>query len=198
MRRDNVGGEKGFTIVEALVVAGIIMMLAALAAGISSKAFSRRDADRTTTGISSELQLMRLSALRRGVEYRVRVEFEPGCREGGEFAGRCHFVAVTSSMGNSNRGSTAFSDVDTTVINVNRNLTVTPSALTLTFQPNGMVPEGGGNIIVAPIEEAFERKLARRCGSITVDGFGRIVVVQGNWRPDDGTCLPIREVNEEG
>ncbi|MEM4407972.1 MAG: hypothetical protein QXI19_04440 [Candidatus Caldarchaeum sp.] len=189
--------EKGFTIVEALVVAGIIMMLAALAAGVSSKVFSRRDADRATTGISSELQLMRLSALRSGVEHRVRVEFEPGCREGGELAGRCHFVVVTSSMGNSNRGSTAFSDIETTVINVNRNLTVTPNTLTLTFQPNGIVPEGGGNIVVAPNDEALERKLVERCGIITVDGFGRIVTVQGNWQADTETCTPIREAREE-
>src|SRR3990170_8567780 len=61
----------GFSIVEALVVLGVIGILVAMGGSLAVNFSIRKSVDRITGDISSSLQITKLKAARQGVEYRT-------------------------------------------------------------------------------------------------------------------------------
>ena len=182
----------GFTTVEMIVVVLILMIVTVMGVGISRKVYQRRDTDRVIYTMASRINTMRLSAMRKGVEHRVDITYEPGCAQLEAVGEKCNFLTITTSRGDSNRGSTQFVTLDTDIVEMDPNLTVTPSSVTYTFQPRGRVEVvGGGEITVVPANEFATT--VRRCGVITVSGFGRVNIVFGRWDAGSGVCQPIRD-----
>src|SRR3989304_8066995 len=61
----------GFSIVEALLVIGFIVILVAMGGTLAAKFSIRKSIDRITGDISSSIQIAKLKAARQGVEYRT-------------------------------------------------------------------------------------------------------------------------------
>src|SRR3990170_7433782 len=61
----------GFSIMEALVVLGVISILVAMGGSLAVNFSIRKSVDRITGDISSSLQIAKLKAGRQGVEYRT-------------------------------------------------------------------------------------------------------------------------------
>jgi len=65
----------GFTIIEVLVVTGIMVILIVIGGGISSNFGLRRSVDDIANKITSELNLIKLQAARDGVQYRSTLNY---------------------------------------------------------------------------------------------------------------------------
>ncbi len=104
------------TIVELLVAVSIIGIMTVMGGVLTTKAFLRRQADFVTTNISSQLQLMKFSALRKGVEHSVDLTYEPGCIDVENRL--CNLLTITTSRGNSNRSSTVVLPLNTVIARV--------------------------------------------------------------------------------
>ena len=63
--------KKGFTIIEALVVVGIIALLVSMSGAIVSKYTVSRSFDNIMKDMSSTLQMAKMKAARHGVEHRT-------------------------------------------------------------------------------------------------------------------------------
>src|SRR3970040_2292085 len=61
----------GFSIVEALLVIGFIVILVAMGGTLAAKFSIRKSVDRITGDISSSILITKLKAARQGVEYRT-------------------------------------------------------------------------------------------------------------------------------
>jgi len=66
--------QKGFTLIEVIMVTLIIAIILAMGGAFSIKAGFRRAVDSTTTRVANTLQLTKLQAARNGVEFRTRFE----------------------------------------------------------------------------------------------------------------------------
>lgn len=175
---------KGFTLVEVLVVATIIGILLAMTGMFASKAFLRRAVDSVTGRVSNTLQATKLKAARNGVEYRTQFSLS-----GDQFTMITHY-------GDSNTDSTVWTTVGAAaddpdksgVINISLdNTVVISSGFTSSFEFN---PNGRGNSGSVVIFSTQDPDI-NRCGRVTVSTLGRISTVKGHW---DGTnCIQVQD-----
>ncbi len=168
---------EGFNLIEVLLVMAIIGTLLALAGTLSGKFADRRAVDRLTSNISSTLQLMKLKALRHGLEYEAVFTFDPGQKT----------LSIVTQRGNSNRGSDAYQEETSQTIRVKEGVIITPPNRRYNFNPNGTLGGVSGTVTIRPTS-----KNIKRCGRIVVSPFGRIRVVQGNWDQAASVCNPVK------
>ncbi|HEX3036937.1 MAG TPA: prepilin-type N-terminal cleavage/methylation domain-containing protein [Thermodesulfobacteriota bacterium] len=165
----------GFSLIELLVIVGIIGILLAMGGIFSAKYANRRSVDRVTTTISSTLQLVKLKAGRQGLEYQAVLTYDPTAET----------LTVVTERGNSNRGSTNYEEETSQTIEVVDGITISPTNRTFNFNPNGTLGGASGTINVTPTS-GEDRE---RCGRVVVSPFGRISVIQGNWNSSgSGSC----------
>jgi Tfp pilus assembly protein FimT len=172
---DFIGKKEGITMIEVVIVSVIIGVIIAITGTISGKFADRRSVDRITMNISSTLQIMKLKALRHGLEYQAAFAFNSGEKT----------LTIVTQRGNSNRGSDEYENETSQTIRVEEGLTITPANKTYNFNPNGTLGGTSGTVTIRPTTENITR-----CGRIVVSPFGRIRVIQGNW---DGTnCNAVK------
>jgi len=169
--------EDGFNIVEVLIVAGMISMLAVIAGSMASRFSINRKVDNITRTISSTLQIAKLKSARRGVEYQAVMSYDESDNS----------LTITMQIGDSNRRSDNYTTETSQKLNVLSGITITPSKKIINFNPNGTLGGSSGSITIRPTDDTK----IKRCGRIIVTPFGRIRVLHGNWQGT--TCKPIRE-----
>ena len=168
---DFIGKKEGITMIEVVIVSVIIGVIIAITGTISGKFADRRSVDRITMNISSTLQIMKLKALRHGLEYQAAFAFNSGEKT----------LTIVTQRGNSNRGSDEYENETSQTIRVEEGLTITPANKTYNFNPNGTLGGASGTVTISPTPAS---KNIKRCGKIVVSPFGRMRVIQGTW---DGT-----------
>ena len=213
--------QKGMTIVEALIVAGVIALLAGISGLTVSRFNTSRSINDIAREISSTLQMARLKSARDGVEYRAVFsrcstaidDTDPNCKfcnNYTDFALGDDRLTISLERGNSNRGSDKWCIISsqTKKMNTNFNLNMSDMAetdpLRFGFGPKGfMVDQNGEPVTTDPAPDADLQTVSmlvtptvtsrvHTCGVVELSpSLGRINVVRGNW---DGTdCRPIRE-----
>jgi prepilin-type N-terminal cleavage/methylation domain-containing protein len=207
-------GQRGFTIVEILVVMSVMVIVLAVGSSFfSSMSVLRRSVDETTNNISSLLQIGKLRSARDGVEYRVvfagcgNVDDSdadcPVCASLASYEGYQEgddILTVTFERGDSNRGSTMWciqsshtrkfrSDL---VFTASDNLGEEDGPPSFTFLPTGMrrdfLEDTEDEIVtISPVNDSRIDK----CGVITVSPSGNISVNEGKWV--NSACNPVRD-----
>ena len=200
----------GFSIIEALLVLGVISILVAMGGSLAVNFSIRKSVDRITGDISSSLQIAKLKAARQGVEYRTLFAScaddldttDPNCSvcpDYTDYIAGDETLTIIRERGNSNNGTP---DDGWCVETTTRDKM--PSELTLdlstmdddpyryVFNPNGTLGGTSGTIDIKPTGISSENR-GKRCGKIVVSPFGRIRAFQGNWieLPAPGDCEPI-------
>ena len=191
MKKNN----KGFTIIEALVVAGFMAIIIILGGGISSKFALRRTVDDTANKITSELNLVKLQAARDGVQYRSAINFSS--TESGK-----KFITLQTTRGDSNRTSSFdtedFLDTETShTYQIMNDYKLSENEIAIDFNPNGTAVQAR-TIVLRPDSED---PTVSKCATIQVTQFGIIRTVIGNWDLDEEECNPIYDkqvIPEEG
>ena len=203
--------QRGMTIVEALVVASVVSLLAAIAGIMVSRFTVSRTINDLTRNISSTLQMAKLKSARDGVEYRVIFsrcndidDTDPNCNFCNnyiDFAAGHENLTITLERGNSNRGSDKWciESSQTKKMSGNFNLNLTDMAETgpyrSGFGPKGFMVDQNGEPVVNTVSMLVTPAATSRvsaCGIVELSpSLGRINVVRGNW--DGAACNPIRE-----
>jgi type II secretory pathway pseudopilin PulG len=213
-------GQRGMTIIEALVVAGVISLLAAVAGLMVSRFTVSRTINDITRNISSTLQMAKLKSARDGVEYRAVFsqcddidDTDPNCKFCNgytDFVMGDDTLTITLERGNSNRGSDKWciESSQAKKMSSNFNLNLTDMAETgpyrCGFSPKGFVVDQNGlPITTDPAPDDDEETVSmlvtptstsrvNSCGIVELSPpLARIDVIRGNW---DGTdCNPITE-----
>jgi Tfp pilus assembly protein FimT len=191
----------GFSIIEVLIVAGVMAIVIVIAGVMSSKIYSRRSVDNVTRNISTSLQIAKLKAARQGVEYRTVFakctdldESDPGCpvcETYVNYSAGDKTITISTERGDSNKDSTNWCVETSQEVKIRKGviLNFKPSTLNpyrYSFNPNGT--GSSGSVVVQPTAEADTRK----CGRIVLSTIGRIRIIEGNWNPD----LPTRPEDE--
>lgn len=210
-RYDN---ERGFTVIEVMVVATVMAIILAIgASSLSGMSVLRYSVDETTNNIASLLQLGKLQSVRDGVEYRLVFaecgninESEPECPRCTSNASYTAYapgdesLAFTLERGDSNRGSevwciqSSYTRKFRSDLNLisSANMTEDGAPLNFTFVPNGMRRDFLDDVEdeVITIRPTNDSKIDK-CGRITVTPMGGINVVEGKWIGSQ--CNPIRD-----
>lgn len=169
----------GFTALEFVVVAAVMGILLAMAAGLASRFADRRSIDKITTNISTTLQIVKMKAARHGVEYQAVIDYDEDK----------NLLTIRTERGNSNRGSDVYVELTSQDLKVFSDVTIIPTTeRAFNFNPNGTLGGASGSISIKP--NAGSKK--KRCGKIIVSPFGRIRVIQGNLIGPN-TCRDIRD-----
>lgn len=162
------------TIIEALIVATVISLLAGIAGLMVSRFTVSRSINDITRNISSTLQMAKLKSARDGVEYRAVFsqcddidDTDPDCKfcnSYTDFAPGDDTLTITLERGNSNRGSDKWCIVSsqTKKMSANFNLDLTDMAepdqtdpLRCGFGPKGfMVDPNGEPVTTDPLPDA--------------------------------------------
>jgi len=132
----------GFTIVEALIVAGVMGLLIAIAGTMVSKYLVSRSFDNAMKDMSSTLQMSKMKAARHGVEYRAVFsrctnvdETDPDCPVCNtyvDFAIGDDTMTMSIERGNSNRGSDKWCIESTITKKMHSHMDVDMTAITET------------------------------------------------------------------
>lgn len=172
--------KKGFTLIEALLVASIIGIVVIMAGGLSSKFALRRSVDDLAYRITSTFNLVKLQASRNGVEYQANLNYD----------GTGNKLTIETKRGDSNR----FSDFSTISPESSQEISVMSdyeiilsSTNTIEFNPNQTVG-GSGTIEIRP---KTANSSVTKCGVIVVSPFGRIRTVIGRWDFTTNECKAI-------
>ncbi len=168
--------EKGFTLMEVIVVVGIVVIILALAGAFSIKAAYRRNVDSVTTRVSNSLQLTKLQAAKNGVEFRT------------VFVNNGNELEIITHRGDSNIDSTVWQTADNGVLSVKIDTSVIISNLPafFEFKPNGIASPSDNVLVIANAGTGTDR-----CGQVFVSALGRIATIQGHW---DGTsCSQVED-----
>ncbi|MGB7293455.1 MAG: hypothetical protein WBD99_14885 [Thermodesulfobacteriota bacterium] len=210
------------TVIEALIVAGVISLLAGIAGLMVSKFNTSRTINDITRNISATLQMAKLKSARDGVEYRAVFsrcddgaidDTDPDCKfcnNYTDFALGDDSLTITLERGNSNRGSDKWCIVSsqTKKMNSNFNLNMTDMGetdpLRCGFGPKGfMVDQNGEPITTDPAPDADQETvsmLLTPTGTSRVNTCGIVELSPSLGRINvvrgnwDGTdCNPIRE-----
>src|SRR3989337_3461431 len=195
----------GFSIMEALVVLGVISILVAMGGSLAVNFSIRKSVDRITGDICSSLQIAKLKAARQGVEYRTLFA---SCADLDTTDSNCFvcsdyddYIAVPPDetltiireRGNSNIGSTSWCVESNVTGKIPSKITLDLSSLQdepmrYSFNPDGTLGAESGTVNINTTSDVK----GQRCGRIVVTPFGRIRAIQGNWDTDSDTCKPIR------
>jgi Tfp pilus assembly protein FimT len=171
------GNSIGFTLIEALIVAGVMALLVVIAGAAVSRYSLNRKVDSITKTISSTLLIAKLKSARYGVEYQAVITYDDSNK----------ILSIEMQRGDSNRGSTIYKSEISQSLNILGGIKITPKSKAINFNPNGTLGASSGTINIRPTDDAN----TKRCGKVVVTPFGRIRVLQGNW--DGSECSPIRE-----
>ena len=212
--------QRGMTIIEALIVAGVISLLAGIAGLMVSRFTVSRSINDITRNISSTLQMAKMKSARDGVEYRAVFsqcddidDTDPNCKfcnNYNDFALGDDTLTITLERGNSNRGSDKWCIVSSQTKKINKNFNLNMADMGETdplrcgFGPKGfMVDQNGEPVTTDPEPDTDLETVSmlvtptvtsrvNTCGIVELSpSLGRVDVVRGNW---DGTdCNPIRE-----
>ena len=194
----------GFSIVEALVVLGVIGILVAMGGSLAANYSIRKSVDRITGDISSSLQIAKLKAGRQGVEYRTLFAScaedldttDPNCfvcPDYTDYIAGDETLTIIRERGNSNIGSTSWCVESNVTGKIPSKITLDLSSLQdepmrYSFNPDGTLGAESGTVNINPTSDVK----GQRCGRIVVTPFGRIRAIQGNWDAASDTCKPIR------
>src|SRR3972149_11315200 len=192
----------GFSIIEALVVLGVIGILVAMGGSLAANYSIRKSVDRITGDISSSLQIAKLKAARQGVEYRTLFAScdldtaDPNCfvcPDYTDYIAGDETLTIIRERGNSNIGSTSWCVESNVTGKIPSKITLDLSSLQdepmrYSFNPDGTLGAESGTVNINPTSDVK----GQRCGRIVVTPFGRIRAIQGNWDAASDTCKPIR------
>ena len=195
----------GFTIVEALLVLGVISILIAMGGSLAANFSIRKSVDRITGDISSSVQIAKLKAARQGVEYRTLfascADLDTTdsncsvCSYYTDYSAGDKTLTIMRERGNSNNASTNWCVEATTRDKIPSVITLDlesldPNPKRYVFNPNNTLGGSSGTLKIKPT--SAER--GKRCGKVVISPFGRIRVIQGNWIevPAPGDCKPIK------
>src|SRR3990172_391754 len=199
----------GFSIMEALVVLGVISILVAMGGSLAVNFSIRKSVDRITGDISSSLQIAKLKAGRQGVEYRTLFAScaedldttDPNCfvcPDYTDYIAGDETLTIMRERGNSNNASTNWCVEATTRDKMPSVITLDLSTMDddpyrYVFNPNGTLGGTSGTVDIKPTGISSENR-GKRCGKIVVSPFGRVRAIQGNWTevPPPGDCKPIK------
>lgn len=197
----------GFSIIEALVVIGVIGILVAMGGSLAVNYSIRKSVDRITGDISSSIQITKLKAARQGVEYRTLFAScadlditDPNCfvcPSYTNYSAGDKTLTIIRERGNSNNGTpddgwcveATIRDKMPSVITLDL-ATLDNDPYRYVFNPNNTLGGSSGTVDIKPTSPGR----GKRCGKIVVSPFGRIRVIQGNWIevPAPGDCKPIK------
>ena len=199
----------GFSIIEGLLVIGVIGILVAMGGTLAAKFSIRKSVDRITGDISSSLQIAKLKAARQGVEYRTLFAScaedldttDPNCfvcPDYTDYSAGDGTLTIIRERGNSNNGTpdngwcveATTRDEMPSVITLDL-ATMDDDPYRYVFNPNGTLGGSSGTLKIKPT--SAER--GKRCGKVVISPFGRIRVIQGNWDETlgpSGDCRAIR------
>lgn len=206
-------GQRGMTIIEALIVASVISLLAGIAGFMVSRFNTSRSINDIAREISATLQMAKMRSARDGVEYRAVFsrcddidETDPNCKfcnSYTEFAPGGDRLTISLERGNSNKGSTKWCIVSSQAKKMTKNFDLDMSDISETgprrfgFGPKGfMVDQDGEPVTTAPVSmlvKPMSTSGVNTCGCLELSpSLGRIRVFSGHW---DGTqcCNPIRD-----
>ncbi len=170
---------KGYNIIEVLIVASVMSIIIVVgASNFSSKFALRRSVDDTTHKITSTLQFIKLKAGREGVEYQAELDFDPVTQ----------VLTITTNRGDSNINSANFTEEDVNEVKLLSDVIIVPSTHTLIYRPNGTIAASGvGDLAIHPLAGSVIEK----CGGISINRFGRLNIVNGNWDYNTNECHRI-------
>lgn len=178
---------KGFNVLEVLIVAGFMAILVIMAGGLSGKFALRRNIDNVANRITSELNITKLQAARDGVQYRTLINFDGDDRR----------LTIKSVRGDSNRASTFDNDSPITEqsMKIMSDYAIIPSEVdtTIDFNPNGTIASAT-TITMRPTD--IEESDVKKCARIIVSRFGRINTIIGRWDFNTDECNPITDKQE--
>lgn len=188
--------KKGFTVIELLVVVGVMGVLLALAGSLSSKFVSRRNVESITNDVGSALNLARMRSAREGVEVRSDISFDPATDE----------ITITSFRGSSNintppAGFTG-NQISNNVIRLLEDYTMIPAAppatpMSFVFSPASNL-RNTPNPVVINIHPVDDQVSIKKCGRIEVTPIGRISTTFGTWDFNEGdTNIACKMISEQ-
>lgn len=173
---------KAYSILELLIVIGVISVLIAIGGSLSSKFFKRRSVDNISYQIGSLLNQIKLKAARQGLEYQLTLNYDNAKNS----------LELINERGDSNRNSVLYQQTGSHTISVPENYTVSlprgNSEHSFNFNPNGTLGGAAGSIRIRPLNEEADIK---KCGRIVISPFGRIRTVIGKWDFNSEDCEGI-------
>lgn len=212
--------QRGMTIVEALVVCGVLAILASIAGLLVSRFWQSRSINDIARDISSTIQTAKLRSARDGLEYRLVLascinvdDTDPDCRfcdgDYTDFVAGDDTLPISLERGNSNTGSTKWCiesshkkkmagtfDLDLS------DMPVLPGTdpYRIVFSPKGfLVDDTDGSPLtddgdtVSMLVKPTSTSRVDSCGCVELSlSLGRMSVFRGHW---DGAqcCNPIRD-----
>jgi len=178
--------EKGYTLVELLVIIGVLIIVIVIAGSFSADFSKRRNIDKLTNGISGNLQLAKLQAARDGVEYRFSVS---------ENADE-DMIEIKRERGDSNNLSTSWTVVGSLQLKVENYVDVTlVPTIPMIIKPSGSLdPTMMGSLTESScIIKPKNNTDYKRCGQVSMTRLGHLDIIKGNW---DGTnCNIIKDAD---
>lgn len=177
----------GYSIIELVVIIGIISAIFAITGNISSKLFLRRSVENIVFQIGSLLNQSKLQAARQGVEYQVTLNYD----------NINSILNVSTERGDSNINSINYQTIRTQQISIPENYIINLPRMRTThsfnFNPNNTLGGASGSILIRP--ESVPTNISK-CGRIIISPFGRIRTVIGRWNFDSNLCIGIKENQE--
>ena len=200
----------GYSVIEVLIVAGVISLTAVMSGMLTSKFFMSRAIDDITQNITSSIQVAKMKSARQGVEYRAvfascanlnNLDLDcPICNDYVDYQEGDLTMTFTIERGDSNKGSTTWCVESTQSKKISTQMDMNLTGISendpyrLGFSPRGFVVDSTGTPIVGVETMSIHPSLTadvKRCGSVELSSLGRVSVIHGNW---DGTeCDAIRE-----
>ncbi len=181
---------KGFSLIELLVIVAILGILLAMTGAFSTKALLRRSVDGVTLQVSNTLQSTKMKAARNGVEYRTQFSLS-----GDTFNAITHYgdsnndSTIWTTVGDATvLGSSTARDADKSgVIGINLDNTVVISSFTAEFEFKLSGRGDTGSVLIL----SSKYPQIDRCGEVTVTALGLIRTKKGHW--DGSTCSQVSD-----
>ena len=182
----NYKNQKGFTLIETIIVVSVIAIVLSIAGGISSKFFLRRNVEGTIRKITSELNFIKIRAARDGVQYRTTIDYTD--------TGSERYVTIETKRGDSNRTSSfaVLAPIASEDYRILDDYIFDQAQYIIDFNPNGTAVQG--QIIVLRPED--DQATVSNCAIIQVTQFGIIRSTIGRWDFTGNDCNPISDTQE--